>query len=103
MAVALHFSWIKLSVMTNHWGYFYSHTLIIQLSFSTFTILNNKQDNGEIYELFEYKLMLYFGHQTILFLTTLNMSVSFVATTLGNIISSMVINQFFEENYGVNS
>jgi len=29
------------------------------------------------------------------------MSVSFIATTIGNIISSIVINKFYQENYGI--
>lgn len=51
--------------------------------------------------MFEYKLMLYLGYLCIVFVTTFNMNVSFIATTFGNIISSMVINKFYQENYGI--
>jgi hypothetical protein len=47
--------------------------------------------------------MLYFGHQTMLFVSTLNMSVSYMVTTIGNIISSLVINQFFLDHNNISS
>lgn len=39
----------------------------------------------------------------MLFVTTLNMSINYMATTVGNIISSLIINQFFLEGNNVTS
>ena len=64
-------------------------------------MFDNTQGNQEIYKMFEYKLMLYLGYLCMIYITSFNMSVSFIATTIGNIISSIVINKFYQENYGI--
>lgn len=69
--------------------------MVLNLSFFVFTVFRNVQGDKEIYIMFEYKLMLYLGYLCMIYITTFNMSVSFIATTFGNIISSMVINQFY--------
>jgi hypothetical protein len=66
--------------------------MVLNLSFFIFTIFSNLQGDKEIYVMFEYKLMLYLGYLSMVYVTTFNMNVSFIATTFGNIISSMVIN-----------
>lgn len=92
---------IQLAVRTKFWLFYYFHSMILNLSFFIFTIFSNLQGDKEIYIMFEYKLMLYLGYLCMVYITTFNMSVSFIATTFGNIISSMVINQFYQENYGM--
>lgn len=66
--------------------------MILNLSFAIFTVFSNLQGDKEIYIMFEYKLMLYLGYLSMIYYTTFNMNVSFIATTIGNIITSMVIN-----------
>lgn len=49
-AIAIHFLWLKVCVKMNHWILYYLNTLILQLSFSTFTILSNAENQREIYQ-----------------------------------------------------
>ena len=100
-ALTMHYLTIWLAEKSEHWLFYYFHSMSLNLSFFVFTMFDNTQGNQEIYRMFEYKLMLYLGYLCMIYITSFNMSVSFISTTLGNIVSSIVINKFYQDSYGI--
>ena len=47
--------------------------------------------------------MLYFGFLSMFFITSLHMSVSFISTTIGNIICCSIINNYYVQNFDITS
>ena len=72
-------------------------------------VLSNNQGQGEddeqitIYTQVDSKLMLWLGYLSILYLTGIKMSVSYLSTTFTNILNAIVVSTYFIESFNVSA
>ena len=101
-----HYSYIKLAQITQHWLFFHLHPFFLQISFFTIIIFQNNQD-GEQVQIYdtkmssEYQMMLWLGYTSMLCITSIQMSVSYISTTVTNVINAIIVSQWFIDNFDI--